>query len=65
MSVRGAEGIPRPPSVGLSGLTPKEPERELVLNVLVEVEGNRTHTAEHLGISCQTFLSKLKDYGSG
>jgi two-component system, NtrC family, response regulator HydG len=49
------------------GLTPgrslKEVEKEMVLRTLEETGGNRTHTANMLGISRRTLQLKLKEYG--
>ena len=44
------------------GLTMKEMERELILKTLERMEGNRTRTAEILGISLRSLQYKLKDY---
>ena len=64
-TVRGSDETPHAPPAGFSGLTLKEAERELVLNALAQVEGNRTRAAELLGISRQTLLNKLREYGAG
>ena len=44
------------------GLTMKEMEKELILKTLERMEGNRTRTAEILGISLRSLQYKLKDY---
>jgi two-component system response regulator HydG len=64
-SIRGAEEVSPSPASPLSGLTLKDAERELILRTLSETEGNRTRAAEILGISRQTLLNKLKEYGAG
>ena len=43
----------------------KEAERELILRTLEETGGNRTRAARLLGISRQTLLNKLREYGAG
>ena len=52
---REAENVP-------VGLTMKEMEKELILKTLERMEGNRTQTAEILGISLRSLQYKLKDY---
>ena len=52
---REAENVP-------VGLTMKEMEKELILKTLEKMEGNRTRTAEILGISLRSLQYKLKDY---
>lgn len=44
------------------GLTMKEMEKELILKTLERTEGNRTRTADILGISLRSLQYKLKDY---
>ena len=44
------------------GLTMKEMEKELILKTLEKMEGNRTRTAEILGISLRSLQYKLKHY---
>ena len=44
------------------GLTMKEMEKELILKTLERMEGNRTRTAEVLGISLRSLQYKLKHY---
>ncbi len=43
--------------------TLKEMEKEMILKVVEETNGNRTHSAEILGISRRTLQLKLKEYG--
>ncbi|RTZ97347.1 MAG: two-component system response regulator [Deltaproteobacteria bacterium] len=45
------------------GRTLKEAEKEMILQTLEEVGGNRTKTAKILGISRRTLQLKLKQYG--
>ena len=54
-SQREAENVP-------VGLTMKEMEKELIFKTLERMEGNRTRTAEILGISLRSLQYKLKDY---
>ena len=46
-----------------SGRSLKEVEKEMILKTLEDMGGNRTRTAEMLGISRRTLQLKLKDYG--
>ncbi len=46
-----------------SGRSLKEVEREMILKTLADMAGNRTRTAEILGISRRTLQLKLKEYG--
>lgn len=53
-----------PRESGLSaGLTLREVEAELIQRTLAETEGNRTKAAAMLGITRQTLLNKIKEYG--
>lgn len=45
------------------GMTLEEVEREVIVQTLQETEGNRTQTAQILGISRKTLQNKLKEYG--
>jgi DNA-binding NtrC family response regulator len=45
-----------------AGVTVKEMERQLITKTLAEVNDNRTHAAELLGISIRTLRNKLKEY---
>jgi two-component system response regulator HydG len=64
-SIRGAEGSSTHSVPSPSGLSLKDAERDLILNTLAENDGNRTRTAEILGISRQTLIHRLKEYGTG
>jgi len=46
-----------------SGRSLKDVEKEMILKTLEDMGGNRTRTAELLGISRRTLQMKLKDYG--
>ena len=39
-------------------------ERDLILDTLEKMGGNRTHAAKRLGISIRTMRNKLKEYRS-
>ena len=45
------------------GMTLREVEKEVILQTLKNAEGNRTRTAQVLGISRKTLQNKLKEYG--
>ncbi len=47
-----------------SGRSLKEVEKEMILKTLADMGGNRTRTAEVLGISRRTLQLKLKEYGT-
>ena len=47
------------------GITLREVEKEVILQTLSNTEGNRTKTAQFLGISRKTLQNKLKEYGIG
>ncbi|MBU2549937.1 MAG: sigma-54 dependent transcriptional regulator [Proteobacteria bacterium] len=52
------------PSGGLAaGMTIKQVEAELIERTLAETGGNRTQAASMLGITRQTLLNKIKEYG--
>lgn len=44
------------------GITVREMEKELIFKTLEEVDDNRTHAAEMLGISIRTLRNKLREY---
>ena len=44
-------------------MTIKEVEAELIQRTLEEVAGNRTTAASMLGITRQTLLNKIREYG--
>ena len=46
-----------------SGMTLEQVERETIIQTLEETGGNRTQTAQILGISRKTLQNKLKEYG--
>jgi two-component system response regulator HydG len=58
----GADESPRDPVLA-SGRSLKEVEKEMILKTLEDMGGNRTRTAEMLGISRRTLQLKLKEYG--
>jgi len=45
-----------------AGMSVKEMEKKLIFHTLKEVEDNRTHAAELLGISIRTLRNKLNEY---
>ncbi len=45
-----------------AGYTVREMERELIFRTLTDVNDNRTHAAELLGISIRTLRNKLREY---
>ena len=59
-------GSNRQPPVGYckvtTGQTVKEMEKQLIFETLKQVNDNRTHAAELLGISIRTLRNKLKEY---
>ena len=57
-----ADESPREPVLA-SGRSLKEVEKEMILKTLEDMGGNRTRTAETLGISRRTLQLKLKAYG--
>ncbi len=50
-------------SVVRAGMTVEEAERELIVQALKELKGNRTRAAEKIGMSRRTLHRKLKKYG--
>jgi two-component system response regulator HydG len=57
-------GRKRGPSGALApGMTIKEVEAELIQRTLTETQNNRTKAAAMLGITRQTLLNKIKEYG--
>jgi two-component system response regulator HydG len=61
--VQGAEGREVSVVSVPSGMSLRDVEREVILQALEETKGNRTHTAQMLGISRKTLQNKLKEYG--
>ncbi len=59
-AVQTAEAMTR----SLVGHTVADVERELILDTLDHVLGNRTHAAKILGISIRTLRNKLSEYGA-
>jgi two-component system response regulator HydG len=55
---RGDEPVP-----AMAGRSLKEMERELIRATLAETGGNRSEAARVLGISRQTLLNKIRQYG--
>jgi len=45
-----------------AGMTVREMEKQLITKTLEEVDDNRTHAAELLGISIRTLRNKLREY---
>jgi DNA-binding NtrC family response regulator len=52
------------PSGALARRTLAEAERDLILETLRHCLGNRTHTAQILGISVRTLRNKLQEYAA-
>lgn len=61
-SVLVGEGEPRSSDQLPSSRSLWEIEREHILKVLQEANGNRTHAAKRLGISIRTLRNKLREY---
>jgi DNA-binding NtrC family response regulator len=51
-----------PPPAMRAGITVRDMEKELIFRTLEEVDDNRTHAAELLGISIRTLRNKLREY---
>ena len=47
-----------------SGMTLAELERQIIETTLAEMNGNRTRTAERLGVSLRWLQYRLKEWGS-
>jgi len=61
----GKEPISQNGTLPASGkVTLWEAERDLILETLEKMDGNRTHAARRLGISIRTLRNKLKEYRS-
>lgn len=56
----GGESPPAPAM--RAGITVRDMEKELIFRTLEEVDDNRTHAAELLGISIRTLRNKLREY---
>jgi len=63
LPVQGAEDRDQSILYVPPGMTLKEVEKGVILQVLAEMKGNRTNTAQILGISRKTLQNKLKEYG--
>lgn len=55
--------VPQPDAIEKVGMTLKEYEKFVILDVLAKAEGSKTKAAEILGIRRQTLYNKLKEYG--
>ena len=62
-AVRGAGDAPEPGTGVRGGHSVEEVMRELILKTLEQTDGNRTEASRLLGISRQTLLTRLKEYG--
>ena len=66
-AVGGCEAGPRPcqpdESMGTSGSTIREMERDLIFRTLQQVNGNKAKASRILGISVRTMRNKLHEYG--
>jgi DNA-binding NtrC family response regulator len=58
-----SEGGANQGSLWRLGRPMREVEREYILKTLQEMKGNKTRTAEVLGISVRGLRDKLKEYG--
>jgi DNA-binding NtrC family response regulator len=64
LSTRPSKALGSTPSVGLRAGTPmREVERHLLEKTLEINGGNRTRTAEMLGVSLRTIRNKIREYG--
>jgi two-component system response regulator HydG len=61
--LQGERGGEKPLVCIPPGMTLEEVERETIIQTLEETGGNRTQTAQILGISRKTLQNKLKEYG--
>lgn len=63
-AVRGAADLTKISAVrpGIT-MTVEEAEKQLIIQALKEMDGNRTHAAQKIGISRRTLHRKLKQYG--
>jgi two-component system response regulator HydG len=58
------EGVGEQPIISIPpGMTLEQVEKEAIMQTLEETGGNRTQTAQILGISRKTLQNKLKEYG--
>jgi DNA-binding NtrC family response regulator len=56
------EGGRRYASLPISGMSMDELEKELIVQALVQYQGNQTDAAKHLGISRDTIRYRIKKY---
>jgi DNA-binding NtrC family response regulator len=61
-AIRGGADVTKI-AVVRSGMTVEEAEKELIVQALKELKGNRTKAAEKIGMSRRTLHRKLKRYG--
>jgi len=61
-AIRGAADLTKI-SVVRTGMTVEEAERQLIVQALKEMDGNRTRAAQKIGISRRTLHRKLKKFG--
>jgi DNA-binding NtrC family response regulator len=61
-AIRGVADVTKI-AVVRSGMTVEEAEKELIVQALKEMKGNRTKAAEKIGISRRTLHRKLNEYG--
>jgi two-component system response regulator FlrC len=59
---RGADRAAGPAGAGMRPRSLWEVEREHILHMLNNANGNRTHAAKRLGISIRTLRNKLREY---
>ena len=62
MAIRGGADLTKI-SVVRTGMTVEEAERQLIIQALKEMRGNRTRAAQKIGMSRRTLHRKLKKYG--
>ena len=62
MAIRGGADLTKI-SVVRTGMTIEEAERQLIVQALKEMRGNRTRAAQKIGMSRRTLHRKLKKYG--
>ncbi|MBI1388912.1 MAG: response regulator [bacterium] len=63
--IRGEAEEPDPAPVIQGDATLAEVEKQVILETLKKFDGNRTRTAEALGIGRRTLIRKLHEYGAG
>lgn len=64
--VQAGAAVPTPVDAGFVSApvhgTIRDMEREMIIRALRETDGNRTRTAEQLGVSVRTIRNKIKEY---